>query len=86
MQFAFARSADLIEADPKGFRSWFLDAFDLASTSIFEMQYRPLIRKMANMMPINLVRLFQPSVGCLFDLVEVRFVSRLTLIRVPFFL
>ncbi|KAI9158092.1 Major facilitator superfamily multidrug transporter mdrA [Paramyrothecium foliicola] len=45
MQFAFARSANLIEADPNGFRSWFLDAFDLASISINDMQYRPIIQK-----------------------------------------
>ncbi|KAH6884607.1 cytochrome P450 [Thelonectria olida] len=70
MQFAFARSADLIGEDAEGFHSWFLDAFDLASQSIFDMQHNPWLRFAGNLMPRPVVRLLSKEVGTLLDMRE----------------
>lgn len=72
MQFAFARSADLIGEDPDGFNSWFLDAFDLASQSIFDMQHNPWLRFAGNLMPRPVVRLLSKEVATLLGMREVR--------------
>ncbi|EWZ00175.1 hypothetical protein FOYG_00064 [Fusarium oxysporum NRRL 32931] len=70
MQFAFARSADLIGEDPDGFNSWFLDAFDLASQSIFDMQHNPWLRFAGNLMPRPVVRLLSKEVATLLGMRE----------------
>lgn len=72
MQFAFARSADLIGEDANGFRSWFLDGFDLASQSIFDMQHSPWLQFAGNVMPRPVVRLLSKEIGTLLDMREVR--------------
>ncbi|KAI8648552.1 hypothetical protein NCS57_01466400 [Fusarium keratoplasticum] len=70
MQFAFARSADLIGEDANGFRSWFLDGFDLASQSIFDMQHSPWLQFAGNVMPRPVVRLLSKEIGTLLDMRE----------------
>jgi hypothetical protein len=71
MEFAFARSAEMINEDPDGFESWFLRGFDVAAKSILEMQYNPLLRKMSKKIPRPIVRKLSPEVGMILDIQEV---------------
>ncbi|OCT49456.1 cytochrome P450 oxidoreductase [Cladophialophora carrionii] len=70
LEFAFARSANMITEHADSFKSWFLDAFDVASQSIFDMQYRPFVRHLAGILPSCVIRVLNPNVGTLLDVIK----------------
>jgi hypothetical protein len=75
LQFAFGRSGGLIEEDQNGFRSWFLEGFDAASKSIPDLQYKPWLRHLTNIIPQALVYKLSPDIGNLLDMLKVRFLA-----------
>lgn len=70
-EFAFSKSANLIEEKDGDFDSWFLDAFDFGSESIVETQYKPLLRFAAQVLPVSVIRVLDPKVGRILDMQEV---------------
>ncbi|KAJ5137071.1 hypothetical protein N7448_005625 [Penicillium atrosanguineum] len=70
LQFAFGRSGGLIEEDKNGFRSWFLEGFDAASKSIPDLQYKPWLRHLTNIIPQALVYKLSPEIGNLLDIAK----------------
>lgn len=70
-QFAFAKSANLIEEKDTYFDSWFLDAFDVGSQGIVETQYKPLLRLAAQTLPVSVIRMLSPELGTILDLQKV---------------
>jgi hypothetical protein len=73
LQFAFGRSGGLIDEDKNGFRSWFLEGFDAASKSIPDLQYKPWLRHLSNLIPQALVYKLNPEIGNLLDIAKVPF-------------
>jgi hypothetical protein len=76
MEFAFARSADMINESPHNFDSWFLRGFDVAAQSIAQMQYNPLLRKMSRRIPRSVVRKLSPEIAMILDIQEVSQLSK----------
>jgi hypothetical protein len=76
MEFAFARSADMINESPHNFDSWFLRGFDVAAQSITEMQYNPMLRKMSRRIPRSIVRKLSPEIAMILDIQEVSQISK----------
>jgi hypothetical protein len=70
-QFAFSKSANLIEENDAYFDSWFLKAFDVGSQSIVETQYKPLLRFGSQVLPATVIKLMSPKVGYIFEVQEV---------------
>jgi hypothetical protein len=71
MEFAFTRSARLIEESPNNFRSWFLDRFEVASQSIADLKYRPWPRRLSGAISQGILRITSTEIGKLFDLMLV---------------
>lgn len=71
MQFAFARSAGLIEEHRDDFGSNFTDALAVGSHSIYIMYEKPWIRHLANAMPTSIMRFLKPEMAALMDMIEV---------------
>lgn len=84
LQFAFGRSGGLIEEDKNGFRSWFLEGFDAASKSIPDLQYKPWLRHLINVIPQALVYKLSPEIGNLLDMAKVHFHAFQNMSSVPF--
>lgn len=57
MEFAFAKSANMLEENEITFESWFLTAFDAVSGSLWKLQEWPLMRRALSFVPICLVSL-----------------------------
>lgn len=72
MQFAFSRSAGLIEEHRDDFGSNFTDALAVGSHSVYIMFEKPWIRHLANAMPTSIMRFLKPEMGALMDMIEVR--------------
>nr|XP_001394356.2 cytochrome P450 oxidoreductase [Aspergillus niger CBS 513.88] len=53
MEFAFARSASMLEESETTFESWFLVAFDAVARSLWKMQEWPIARKALGVMPVT---------------------------------
>lgn len=70
-EFAFSKSANLIEEKDGNFDSWFLDAFDFGSESIVETQYKPFLRFAAQVLPVAVIKILSPKVGGILDMQEV---------------
>lgn len=71
MQFAFARSAGLIEEHRDDFGSNFTDALAIGSHSVYIMYEKPWIRHLANAMPTSIMRFLKPEMAALMDMIEV---------------
>lgn len=72
MQFAFSRSAGLLEEHHDDFGSNFTDALAVGSHSVYIMFEKPWIRHLANAMPTSIMRFLKPEMGALMDMIEVR--------------
>lgn len=71
MQFAFSRSAGVIEERRDDFGSGFTDALSLGSHSVYIMNEKPWIRHLSNFIPTGILRFLKPEMGGLMDLLEV---------------
>lgn len=71
MEFAFARSANMLEENDTTFESWFLTAFDAVASSIWKMQELPMLRKIFGCLPDSLVTLIDPQIASLFKMLKV---------------
>ncbi|GFF74814.1 hypothetical protein IFM60648_04287 [Aspergillus lentulus] len=67
-EFAFAKSANLIEEKSNDLDSWFLDAFDVASQSVVDLQYNALLRQLVKVLPISAVEFLSPKLGSILNL------------------
>ena len=72
MEFAFAKSANMLEENETTFESWFLTAFDSVAKSLWKMQEWPLIRRSLSFIPINLVSLVDPQIAHVARMLKVR--------------
>ncbi|KAH8428282.1 cytochrome P450 [Aspergillus melleus] len=63
MEFAFAKSANMLEESSTTFQSWFLTAFDAVARSFWKLQEWPLARKAAGILPIGVVTLIDPQIA-----------------------
>lgn len=70
-EFAFAHSANLIEEKNDEFNSWFLDAFDVGSRSIVDLQYNSVLRNIVSVLPANVVKILNPQLRSILDLQQV---------------
>lgn len=70
-EFAFAKSANLIEEKSDELDSWFLDAFDVGSQSIVDLQYNWVLRQIVGILPAGAVKLLNPKLRSILDLQEV---------------
>lgn len=70
-EFAFAKSANLIEEKSNDLDSWFLDAFDVASQSVVDLQYNALLRQLVKVLPISAVEFLSPKLGSILNLQKV---------------
>lgn len=71
MEFAFSRSAGLIEEHRNDFGSNFTDALAVGSHSVYIMYEKPWIRHLANAMPTSIMRFLKPEMAALMDMIEV---------------
>ncbi|KAI3008181.1 hypothetical protein CBS147346_2752 [Aspergillus niger] len=62
MEFAFARSANMLEESETTFESWFLVAFDAVARSLWKMQEWPIARKALGVMPVNVIGLLDSNI------------------------
>ncbi|GAQ42217.1 cytochrome P450 [Aspergillus tubingensis] len=62
MEFAFAKSANMLEESETTFQSWFLVAFDAVARSIWKMQEWPIARKALGVVPMNVIGLVDPNI------------------------
>ncbi|KAJ5628765.1 cytochrome P450 [Penicillium lividum] len=69
-EFAFAKSANLIEERRDEMDSWFLDAFDVGSQSIVDLQYNSVLRQIVKILPVGAVKLLNPKLRSILDLQE----------------
>ncbi|KAF9885222.1 hypothetical protein FE257_000582 [Aspergillus nanangensis] len=67
-QFAFAKSANLIEEKTDGLESWFLDAFDVGSQSVVDTQYSAFLRQLVTILPAGVVGMLNPPLRSILDL------------------
>ncbi|OQE07963.1 hypothetical protein PENVUL_c011G00084 [Penicillium vulpinum] len=68
-EFAFAKSPDLIEEKSDEMDSWFLDAFDIGSQSVVDLQYRALLRKLVmEVLPVGISKLLNPKLANIINL------------------
>lgn len=72
MEFAFSRSAGLIEEQPSGFKSSFLNALDLAAGAFWFGQANPLLGRVMTSTPRSVVKFLSPQFKHLFALFDVR--------------
>ncbi|KAL3480492.1 cytochrome P450 [Aspergillus californicus] len=70
MEFAFAKSANMLEEHDTDFQSWFLTAFDAVAGSFWKMQEFPLLRKIAGRLPDTLVGMIDPQVVNVFRMLK----------------
>lgn len=70
-EFAFAKSPNLIEERNDEFDSWFLDAFDIGSQSVVDLQYNPVFRRFVNLLPVGVVGLLNPKLASILNLQKV---------------
>jgi hypothetical protein len=73
MEFAFAKSANMLEEHETTFESWFLVAFDAVAGSLWKMQEFPLLRKVAGHLPDKLVASLDPQLVNVFRMLKVPF-------------
>ncbi|PYH67698.1 cytochrome P450 [Aspergillus vadensis CBS 113365] len=62
MEFAFAKSANMLEESETTFESWFLVAFDAVARSIWKMQEWPIARKALGVVPMSFIGLVDPNI------------------------
>jgi len=72
-EFAFAKSANLIEERSDELDSWFLDAFDVGSQSIVDLQYNWVLLQIVKVLPVGAVKLLNPKLRSIMDLIEVKY-------------
>ncbi|GJC84067.1 cytochrome P450 monooxygenase sdnE [Colletotrichum liriopes] len=63
MQFAFGRSAGMIQESEDNFNSWFSDCWSTASHGFHTMLYNPWIRHLSNCLPIRLLSLIKTDLA-----------------------
>lgn len=71
MEFAFAKSANMLEENDTTFESWFLNAFDAVASSLWKMQELPMLRKISGSLPDDLVTLIDPKIANIFKMLKV---------------
>jgi cytochrome P450 len=71
MEFAFAKSANMLEEQETTFESWFLTAFDAVAGSLWKMQEFPLLRKVAGCLPDKVVERLDPQLVNVFRMLKV---------------
>ncbi|KAF9889644.1 hypothetical protein FE257_007152 [Aspergillus nanangensis] len=69
MEFAFAKSAGMIEESPKSFDASFLAAFDIAARTLVDKQYWPILRFLI-FVPRSLVKLVSRDMCSSIDLLN----------------
>ncbi|KNG84013.1 cytochrome P450 oxidoreductase [Aspergillus nomiae NRRL 13137] len=62
MEFAFARSANMLEEEESTFDSWFLRAFDSVASDTWTAHEWPLLRKIGSRLPKSLVKIMNKKV------------------------
>lgn len=62
MEFAFAKSANMLEENETNFESWFLIAFDAVARSLWKMQEWPIARKALGVVPMNVIGLVDSQI------------------------
>jgi hypothetical protein len=72
MEFAFARSANMLEEEESSFESWFLRAFDTLANNFWTNQERPIFRKAAAWIPSSVIKLAGKEIASFFDVIKVR--------------
>ncbi|KAL4916460.1 cytochrome P450 [Aspergillus aurantiobrunneus] len=60
MEFAFSKSANMIEESETTFESWFLAVFDAAAQGLWRLHEWPIARKALAVLPMSVVTLFDP--------------------------
>ncbi|KAE8409546.1 cytochrome P450 [Aspergillus pseudonomiae] len=62
MEFAFARSANMLEEEESTFDSWFLRAFDSVASDTWTAHEWPLLRRIGSRLPRSLVKIMNKKV------------------------
>ncbi|GJC84906.1 N-acetyltryptophan 6-hydroxylase ivoC [Colletotrichum liriopes] len=70
MQFAFSQSAGMIEEQEDDFGSGFTDALSVASHGVYLMYEKPWVRYIGNVMPPRILRILNPALGNMMNLIE----------------
>ncbi|KAB8071259.1 cytochrome P450 [Aspergillus leporis] len=70
MEFAFARSANMLEEEESSFESWFLRAFDTLANNFWTNQERPIFRKAAAWIPSSVIKLAGKEIASFFDVIK----------------
>lgn len=72
MEFAFAKSANMLEENETTFESWFLTAFDAVSGSLWKLQEWPLVRRALYFVSIDFVSLVDSRIAYVARMLKVR--------------
>ncbi|KAK7697316.1 hypothetical protein SLS64_013664 [Diaporthe eres] len=75
MEFAFSRSAGIIEEHHDDFDSVFTDALAIAPKGVYIMYEKPWLRHLANAIPTGILRFLKPEMSGIMDLLEYAFES-----------
>lgn len=72
MEFAFARSAHMLEEEESTFDSWFLRAFDSLASGLWTTHEWPALRKIGSHLPKSIVKILNKNVAGFLDVIDVR--------------
>ncbi|GMG22756.1 unnamed protein product [Aspergillus oryzae var. brunneus] len=72
MEFAFARSANMLEEEESTFDSWFLRAFDSVASDIWTAHEWPVLRRIGSCLPKSIVKIMNKKVASFFEVINVR--------------
>ncbi|KAH6684923.1 cytochrome P450 [Plectosphaerella plurivora] len=70
LEFCFGDSGNMIEEDPHGFNSKFLEAFNVTAGSVATFRYHPWMRAVLGKIPDGVTRVLDPGVASLLDVME----------------
>lgn len=71
VEFAFAKPANLIEEKHDELDSWFLEAFDIGSQSVVDLQHSVLLQQVVKVLPVGIIEFMNPKLGSILNLQKV---------------
>ncbi|CAG8947186.1 unnamed protein product [Penicillium salamii] len=70
MEFAFARSAHMLEEEESTFDSWFLRAFDALASGLWTTHEWPALRKIGSYLPKSIVKTLNKNFAGFLDVID----------------
>lgn len=73
MEFCFGDSGGMMDEDPNGFNSKFLEAFSVSTGAVVTFRRYPWLRTLSSKVPEGMLRFLNPEAAGIFDILEVSY-------------